>query len=287
VDKLDTSVLDGLSETALFTLWCRGSEASRSDAIIDDPHAVRLLASLDYPYRQKFGEPNQIYAIRALAFDSVVREFLDEYPRGTVVALAEGLQTSYWRLGSADCRWLSVDLPEIVSIRRKLLPAEPNIVSVGASALDLGWTDRTEPDAPVLITAEGLLYYFDEHKALGLIADCAQRFPGGRMVFDSVPRWWAGRRDKAFSVGSALTRSPVGTAGYTFPPMPFGISPREIRQFPRQIPGVASARHISPPSGRGVHGRIVQAGYRSPVVPDALRFAITELRFRGRIRGQR
>lgn len=285
--KLDASVLDGLSETALFTLWCRGSEASRSDAIITDPHAVRLLAALDYPFFQKFGKANQIYAIRALAFDSVVREFLSEYPHGTVVALAEGLQTSYWRLNPADCRWLSVDLPEVVSIRRQLLPAEPNIVSVGASALQLSWAEHVRPDAPVLITAEGLLYYFDEHSALGLIAECARRFPGGRMVFDSVPRWWAGRRNKAFSVSSAVTGSRVGTAGYTFPPMPFGISPREIRQFPRQIAGVGSTRQISPPSGRGVHGRIVQAGYRSSVVPTALRFAITELRFHSESRGNR
>ncbi|MGW4370560.1 class I SAM-dependent methyltransferase [Nocardia takedensis] len=283
---MDASVLEGLSETALFTLWCRGSEASRSDSIITDPHAVRLLASLDYPYYEKFGEANQIYAIRALAFDGVVREFLDEHPRGTVVALAEGLQTSYWRLGSTDCRWLSVDLPEVVSIREQLLPSEPNIVSVGASALELGWAEHVTPDEPVLITAEGLLYYLDEPSALDLITECARRFPGGRMVFDSVPRWWAGRRDKAFSVGSALTRSKVGTAGYTFPPMPFGISPREIRQFPRRVAGVASTRQISPPSGRGLHGRIVQAGYRSPIVPAPLRFAITELRFRGESRGR-
>lgn len=282
--KLNASVLEGLSETALFTLWHRGSEASRSDAIITDPYAVGLLDSLDYPFHRKFGNPNQIYAIRALTFDSVVREFLAEYPHGTVVALAEGLQTSYWRIGSANCRWLSVDLPEVVSIRRQLLPAEPNMVSVGASALDLGWADQIPPDAPVLITAEGLLYYLDEHSALGLIEDCARRFPGGRIVFDSVPRWWAGRRNKAFGVGSALTRAPVGTAGYTFPPMPFGISPADIRRFPRQLAGVASTRHLRPPSGRGAAGRIVQAAYHSPALPDALRFAITEVRFHGEIR---
>ncbi|MFE6862146.1 class I SAM-dependent methyltransferase [Nocardia sp. NPDC057668] len=283
--KLNAAVLEGVAETALFTLWFRGSEASRPDAIITDPHAVRLLEDLDYPFRRKFGDPNQIYAIRALTFDGVVREFLAEHPNGTVVALAEGLQTSYWRLGSADCRWLSVDLPEIVSIRSQLLPAEPNIVSVGASALDLGWAEHIPPDEPVLITAEGLLYYLDEQAALGLIEDCARRFPGGRIVFDSVPPWWAGRRNKAFGVGSAVTGSSVGTEGYVFPPMPFGMTPARIRRFPRQLAGVASTRHIRPPAGRGLQGRIIQAAYHNPALPDALRFAVTEVRFRGGTRG--
>jgi O-methyltransferase involved in polyketide biosynthesis len=44
----------------------------------------------------------------------------------------------------------------------------------------------------VFITAEGLLMYLDPADALGLIRDCVARFPGGRMMFDSIPGrgWW-------------------------------------------------------------------------------------------------
>jgi hypothetical protein len=61
--------------------------------------------------------------------------------------------------------------------------------------------------------------------------------------------------------------------------MPFGISAAEIRAFPDQFPGVQSTRAISPPSGRGLYGRIVQAAYRSALIPDRRRFTVTELRF--------
>ena len=279
VIKFDGTTLEGVSETALFTLWCRASEAARPDSIIDDAQAVRILERIDYPYPERFGEANQIYAIRALTFDSVVRSFLREHPDGTVVALAEGLQTSYWRLGRPPCSWISVDLPPVMALREKLLPKEDHVTAAGVSALEPDWMDLIEPSSPVLITAEGLLYYFDQPLALGLIKDCSARFPNGRFVFDSVPRWWAGRKHKAFNVRSALSRAPTGSAGYVIPPMPFGISPTEIYGFPKQFPGVESARKITPPPGRGLQGRIVQAGYSSPVVPNSWRFAITELRF--------
>ena len=36
----------------------------------------------------------------------------------------------------------------------------------------------------MFITAEGLLMYLQPDEALGLIAACAERFAGGRMMFD-------------------------------------------------------------------------------------------------------
>jgi len=53
------------------------------------------------------------------------------HPRATVVALAEGFQTSFWRLDEtvpdAQFRWVSVDLPPVVELRRRLLPDSPRI----------------------------------------------------------------------------------------------------------------------------------------------------------------
>jgi O-methyltransferase involved in polyketide biosynthesis len=38
----------------------------------------------------------------------------------------------------------------------------------------------------VFITTEGLLMYLQPAESMGLIAECARRFPGGRMMFDPV-----------------------------------------------------------------------------------------------------
>ena len=47
--------------------------------------------------------------------------------------------------------------------------------------------ESVDPSGGVFITAEGLLMYLQPEQALGLIAQCAKRFPGGQMLFD-LPR---------------------------------------------------------------------------------------------------
>ncbi|WP_214634927.1 hypothetical protein [Nonomuraea sp. NEAU-A123] len=47
--------------------------------------------------------------LRALTLDTAIRAYLDQHPAATVVALGEGLQTTYWRLGgpaSTGCQWI-------------------------------------------------------------------------------------------------------------------------------------------------------------------------------------
>ena len=51
--------------------------------------------------------------------------------------------------------------------------------------------DRVDPSDGVFITAEGLLMYLQPEDAMGLIAECASRFPGGQMMFDLPPACFA------------------------------------------------------------------------------------------------
>jgi O-methyltransferase involved in polyketide biosynthesis len=122
---IDGNILDGVSATTLWTLHNRGTEAKRSDGVIRDPWAVTLFDAISYDYR-KFGKPNQSHGLRALAFDAATRDYLTAHPKASVVALAEGLQTSFWRLdrtGVADeLTWYSVDLPPVMALRERLLP---------------------------------------------------------------------------------------------------------------------------------------------------------------------
>jgi hypothetical protein len=109
--KADGTVLTGVSETALLTLQVRAREARRPDSIIDDPMAIQLVDSIDFDFA-KFGfTRRQDIAMRALAFDRHARRYLANHPMATVVALAEGLQTSFYRLDAAGIgdqfRWLT------------------------------------------------------------------------------------------------------------------------------------------------------------------------------------
>jgi O-methyltransferase involved in polyketide biosynthesis len=237
--------LEGVSATTLWTLHNRGTEAKRSDGVIRDPWAVALLDSIAYDYL-KFGKPNQSHGLRAAAFDEVMRDYLTAHPRAAVVALAEGLQTSFWRLQAAGCAdeltWYSIDLPPVMALRAQLLPHDDRVVPLGQSALDHSWMDRVDDSHGVFITAEGLLMYLQPHDAIALIRECAARFPGGRMMFDNIPPFFSRRTLRGFKLSDR----------YTAPRMPFGMSPDGALALADTVPGVRTARDIMLPPGRGL-----------------------------------
>lgn len=237
--------LDGVSATTLWTLHNRGTEAKRADGVIRDPWAVTLFDTISYDYR-KFGKPNQSHGLRAVAFDGAARTYLQTHPKAAVVALAEGLQTSFQRLdryGVADeLIWYSVDLPPVMALRAQLLPSDDRIVDLAMSALDFGWLDRVEATDGAFITAEGLLMYLQPEDARQLIAECAKRFPGGQMIFDSIPHWFSQRTLKGLKLSKR----------YTVPPMPFALTADEGLALAGQIPGVRAATDVALPPGRGL-----------------------------------
>ena len=140
--------LTGVSETALMTLVVRATEARRPDSVIDDPMAIKLVDSIDFDFA-KFGfTRRQDMALRALTFDEYTRRYLIDHPSATVVALAEGLQTSFYRLDAAGIgdqfRWLTVDLSPIIELRERLLPHSDRVSMCAQSALDFSWMDRVD-----------------------------------------------------------------------------------------------------------------------------------------------
>lgn len=107
---------------------------------------------------------SQIFSIRVHAFDSVVRNCFGLHPDVTVVTLAEGLQTSCWRLRHPTTTRIIVDLPPIIDRREQLLPCEQSVINAALSALDRGRMELVPTEPAPIITAEGLFIfiYFDE-----------------------------------------------------------------------------------------------------------------------------
>lgn len=265
-DGAEGTALTGVSETALLTLNARAHQARQPNPVIDDPRAIRLVDDIDFDFG-KFGRNSrQEVALRALAYDRATGNYLSKHPSATVVALAEGLQTSFWRLSSAlpdlEFRWLTVDLPPIVELRQRLLPSSPRIDSLAQSALDFSWMDHVDPVRGVFVTAEGLLMYLQPEEAMALIMNCAKRFPGGAMMFDLPP----------ILVKRLAPKGVRASLKYRAPPMPFSLSAAQLADFVNTVPGVCAVHDVSMPKGRGV--------LFEKVVPALWRFKPTR-NFRG------
>jgi O-methyltransferase involved in polyketide biosynthesis len=230
--------LSGVPETLLGNLGRRAA-AARSGALTD-PMAIEVVDQLDYDFAV-FARGAQMHAVRVMTFDEAVRHFLGRNPSGTVVALGEGLETQFWRLDNGHVRWLTVDVPETMELRHRLLPDGPRQSSHSGSALDLEWLAGLNPARPILISGQGLLPYFQRDQVYELIAGIAERLPGSLLVFDVVPeamlemvRRASGReRDLAVELWTWL------------------FNPRE-RAAISAIPGVEHLRDLAPPPTPGL-----------------------------------
>jgi O-methyltransferase involved in polyketide biosynthesis len=245
---MEPITLDGVPETLLWNLYQRANEARLPDGVLHDPRAVELADSLDYPFAERFGAPrrflSQGHALRVRTFDQAVRDFLAGHPDGLVVALAEGLETQFWRVDNGRVRWLTVELPETVAVRERLLPGGERRGTVACSALDPRWTEAADAGRGVLITAQGLLMYLRPPEVRELLAMCAERFPGGRLVFDAVPRWFSER-----TVRGKMRMS----TGYQAPPMPWGLNAGRLAEVAGAHPNIVDVREIPAPRGTGAY----------------------------------
>ena len=129
-------------------------------------------------------------ASRSANMDNYIRGFLKRYPQGAVVQLGCGLETTFYRNDDGHTQWYEVDLPDVIEYRRQLLPEQKREVYLAEDAFSCGWIRRVRadmPEAPLLVTAGGLFYYFSEEKVLGLLRMLAH-FGPVEIVFDAVNR---------------------------------------------------------------------------------------------------
>jgi O-methyltransferase involved in polyketide biosynthesis len=255
----------GVAETLLWTLYHHAEEARRPDTVLPDPIAVEVVDAIRFPFAERFGEATparaQWQALRAKTFDRVTRAFLAANPGATVAALGEGLETQVFRVDDGRVRWTSVDLPEVIALRRRFLPEAPRAKLVESSVADPAWLDAVDASGPVLVTAQGLLMYLAPDEVHALLTAVAARIPRGAAVFDAVSR----------RLSERSMRGRVGAPGsYQPPPWTWGIDRRERRAV-AAVPNLSGLRRAPLARGRGLaFGVAVPLLGRVPPLRDAL-----------------
>jgi O-methyltransferase involved in polyketide biosynthesis len=99
-----TPALADVSETMLWALHNRATEAKRHDGVLIDAESARIHEMIDYAFTRHFGEPAGSLAARAAAIDRTLRLWLERHPDGIVVSLGEGLETQRQRVDNGRMR---------------------------------------------------------------------------------------------------------------------------------------------------------------------------------------
>ena len=152
----------------LITLWAKATENQHRNPLLRDEKAAEIISKIDYDF-SKFKKASFSQAgvcVRASLIDEEARAFIAAHPDAVVIQLGAGLDARYERLGCPPVtHWYDLDLPEVIAIRRQLLPETEKNTYLSLSLFDEEWIKTVKKhNAPVLIILEGVLMYFDEEQ---------------------------------------------------------------------------------------------------------------------------
>jgi O-methyltransferase involved in polyketide biosynthesis len=198
--------LSGISQTMLLCLWGRAQVSKEYSSLFYDAKAVELVEKIDYD-QVDYGNPAAdeplqdlvlsfvrilttlpefgLITLRARQFDEMAKKYIAEHPRASVVNLGAGLDTTFYRVDNGLIHWYDLDLPEVIDVRRELLPEPDRVTYIAKSIFDPSWyTDVRHTEEGVFMIAGGLLHWLEEPQVKQLFLMLADNFPGTEIVFN-------------------------------------------------------------------------------------------------------
>ncbi len=119
------------------------------------------------------------------ACDTIVKQFITEFPNGTIVNLGCRLGNAFDRLDNGRILWYNVDSHNIMSIRRSMYGERPREKTIGRSLMDFSWIDDIVCDRKcgVMFFCNDMLTYMHRYQVRELFEKLWEKFPGTQMVF--------------------------------------------------------------------------------------------------------
>lgn len=207
--RLESS--NAVTETLLMALYARAQEARQAAPLVRDARAAALVEQIDYDFsRTRLQNHDQVFTMMRLReFDRRARDFLARHPRAVIIHIGCGLDTRFDRVDNGTVTWYDLDLPEVISLRRRLMAESPRCQLLGCSVFEDAWLEVVSVHAarPFLFLAEGVFPYFTEAQVKTLFCTFMQRFPGAELVCDAMSPlmvWVNNLQLRYFRVGARL-----------------------------------------------------------------------------------
>jgi O-methyltransferase involved in polyketide biosynthesis len=191
--------LGGLQEALLLPLWGRAKENEKKNPLLRDAKVSEIIHKIDYDFSKiekvltEFLVLN--WNISSRYCDGIIRKFITEHPKATVVNVGAGLDTTFYRVNNGSLRWYDLDLPDVIELRKKLVPETDRSKCIAKSVFDFSWfEDIGNSKDGLFMFARGVFFYFDVVNLKRLFSALAMRFSGAEMIFNSVNvigRWAA------------------------------------------------------------------------------------------------
>ncbi|MBN1615282.1 MAG: class I SAM-dependent methyltransferase [Deltaproteobacteria bacterium] len=181
--------LGDVQKTLFLPLWGRAQETVKPNPLLVDRTALEIIEKVDFDFStitRNISELSQVgWIMRSISVDDVIKSFLEKHPKATIVNIGCGLDTTFDRVDNGYLLWYDLDLPDVISLRRRFIQKRDRQETLSASFLEEGWLKKITVSDGILFVASGVFYYFQEEDIKGFFKILADEFPGGEIVFDA------------------------------------------------------------------------------------------------------
>jgi O-methyltransferase involved in polyketide biosynthesis len=182
--------LGPVQKTMFLPLWARAEETQKANPVLMDKTAVEIINSIDYDFGLIAASVNRMshaaMVMRSLYIDAVVKGFLQKHPEAIIVNIGCGMDTTFERVDNGKLRWVDLDLPDSMELRKKFLKETDRRKFITSSFLEPAWLDMLNPKDGILFISAGVFLYFEESQVQQFVDRIASKFPGGELVFDAA-----------------------------------------------------------------------------------------------------
>lgn len=197
LSKNEETVSVTLESTMVGPLWARAKYSQLYPEILTDTEAEQLIqkvianhpeAKAEFQAMEEFIDEfyGLTFLVRARTFDDIIKNFVDEHPKASIVNIGCGLDTTFPRVDNNQITWYDLDLPEAIAYRKRFLPEYDRNYCIAKSVFDYTWFNKINftQENGLFCFAGGLFHYFPENNVADLFHAMAAKFPGGEIFFD-------------------------------------------------------------------------------------------------------
>ncbi len=203
----ETVSICGVPETMLQTMYARAVYSQKPDHKFYDGKAIEIAKALRYDFSKADKDVLMSSGVlaRTILLDRMVKQFVGENPKGTVVNIACGLDTRFYRVDNGSVRWYNLDLPETIAVRRRFLREEGRVSMIPCSAMDPSWADRIAlNEEKILVVMEGLSMYLTQQDIEQILSIIVARFHDAKIILEFMNPWVAGHvKEKSIEASQA------------------------------------------------------------------------------------
>lgn len=185
---------NSVQETLIVPLYGRKMCAEKFPQLYTDSSAKMLCERLDYDFSaQEAKKDTFIYefgaleaAMRQLDIMWEIKDYLKDHPKAVVVNLGCGLDQTGSACDNGMCEIVNIDFPDIIAVRKQLIPAGQREKNIAMDLKDYQWMNEVDGTNGVIFFAAGVFHYFKTEEVRNLVLTLSKRYPGGRLIFDTV-----------------------------------------------------------------------------------------------------